>query len=135
MKKIDKILLIIALILILAATIVVITMCTKYPLAQCLFFYVHTLFLLFLISIPLHPCWLLKYTMFVPLILPAIWIAFSACPLTVMHDDIVHKNGYIYTLIDAIAPGISLHQARAIDGLIVLAIVYAASYKRWKMCK
>jgi hypothetical protein len=72
--------------------------------------------------------------MFVPLILPAIWIAFAACPLTVMHGDVVHKNGYIYTLIDAVAPGISLHQARAIDGLIVLAIVYAASYKRWTTC-
>ncbi len=48
-------------------------------------YYIHMLIIILVILIPIYPIEIIKYTFFIPIILPIIWLIFGDCPLSKYH--------------------------------------------------
>ncbi len=96
----------------------------------------HIVVLLFILSIPFHPCGLLRYTMFIPLILPVIWLIFKGCPLTKMHQNVGvnHGDEFVEGLLKKISPKATKADTNNFVTLLLLIIAYASVYRYYKLC-
>lgn len=53
--------------------------------------YIHNLIILFIFLIPIYPIEILKYTFFIPIFLPLLWLIYGDCPLSKYYknDDFI----------------------------------------------
>lgn len=117
--------------------IVAIVMCLRgTPFKECLLYNLHILLVAFLFSIPFHPCKVLKYTLFIPLLVVTIWM-FSGglCPLTKLHGT--SHTGFFRGLIKSLTR-MKVSQATSDSmqtfGFMLITVIAALRYGRC-MCK
>ena len=73
-------------------------------------FVIHLLILFTIVSIPVWPIQYLKYGVYIPLILSAIWLFFDGCPITKLQHDIEKETFVQYLVKKYIYPSVTLKQ-------------------------
>jgi len=102
--------------------------------SQDIYYWLHIVVLVFILSIPFQPCAWIKYTMWTPLVLVIIWLIFKACPLTTMHKDKTNKHDFVESLVTKVVPKATKQDADNFTMLMLLIIAYSSTYRYWRKC-
>lgn len=91
-------------------------------------FWVHLLFILFVISIPFWKISYLRYGVYVPILLATIWIIYSGCPLTKMQQGI-SDDYFSRVLLQYIIPDISKEATTRFTYYVLLVVTWIGLYR------
>lgn len=81
----------------------------------------HIILFFIFVSIPFWPLYILRFGVYIPLIISFIWLLFDGCPLTKMHADI-DDDGFTRQLYSYIISDISKKQVNHINTFALIAI-------------
>ena len=91
---------------------------------------IHFIVFFLILAIPLYPKKTLKYAMFVPLILPLIWIIFGGCPLTSeSYEENGNKHNFTYNILKVIVPNIKKQLVTYLVTFYCVAIVIICHFR------
>lgn len=92
-----------------------------------LVFFIHLCFTFTLLTIPFWPIEILKYGVYVPLLLSMIWLFFGGCPLTKLHK--VDSGSYSQDVLSFFIPNASEKLSEDFNTFILLAITVYGFYR------
>lgn len=82
----------------------------------------HLTFILFFLSIPFWPLRVLRFGVFMPLVLSTIWILFDGCPLTQIQRDL-NDEYFSKVLLRYLFPNITNESAARASYYILILVV------------
>jgi hypothetical protein len=69
-----------------------------------IYFAIHIVIALGILSVPFLPIQLLEYGIYIPLIVSLVWVVFDGCPLSRVHDT--GEEAFVLYLVRLVFPGI-----------------------------
>lgn len=93
-----------------------------------IFYILHVILILFVISIPLLPLRMVKKFYLLPLIFPVIWAVFGRCPMNDLHKQ-ESTSGFVHEHLRYIFPNISTDEANNICYGFVIGTFLLSLYR------
>ena len=78
----------------------------------------------FIITIPIHPIYLLKYTVYTPLLLKIIWLLFGGCPLTNISKSYENEPTFLHKQFLKLNSNITHEHVEKIISLYIVSSIY-----------
>ena len=93
-----------------------------------IFYVLHVILILFVISIPLMPLPMVKKFYMLPLIFPVIWKIFGRCPMNDLHEE-GSTSGFVHEHLAYIFPEISESEANKVSYAAVIGTFMISLYR------
>ena len=91
--------------------------------------WLHYLIILCIIMIPFLPIPMLKWAIYIPLLIVMIWLGTDGiCPISTM-ANISKNSGFVYEQVQKILPSVSLKMTNQLLYIILLVIVVVSHYR------
>jgi hypothetical protein len=93
-----------------------------------IFYIIHILLVIFVISIPFMPLHIVKKIFWLPLIFPMIWKIFGRCPLNDLHEG-NSTDGCIHSILQNMFPKLSRENSNDISHIFVFGTFIISLYR------
>jgi uncharacterized membrane protein YGL010W len=96
-------------------------------------YFLHLLFFIFIVSIPLLPLNTLKWAIYIPTLIALGWVVFNGCVVTQKQKGMV-ENSFTLTVLRRFFPYITLDQTNSLLHFVMLFGTLVAGIRLRKVC-